>query len=87
MPLPEPSPLTLASVNRLSRAEFTAALGGVFDEPLANQHFTPLRRVDPLGRPGARAATRGMSLPILSSQRQSENSDTLLLVLPTAQEH
>lgn len=31
MPLPAPSPLTLASVNRMSRAEFAAVLGGVFE--------------------------------------------------------
>jgi hypothetical protein len=31
MPLPDSRPLTLASVNRLSRAEFAAALGGVFE--------------------------------------------------------
>jgi OHCU decarboxylase len=31
MPLPDLRPLTLASVNRVSRAEFAAALGGVFE--------------------------------------------------------
>jgi hypothetical protein len=31
MPLPDPRPLTLASVNRMGRAEFAAALGGVFE--------------------------------------------------------
>ena len=57
------------------------------DDPWWKQRCTPLRRVDPLGRPHARAATRGMTFSILSSQLQSENSDTLLLALPTAQEH
>jgi hypothetical protein len=31
MPLPDPRPLTLASVNRMGRTEFAAALGGVFE--------------------------------------------------------
>jgi 2-oxo-4-hydroxy-4-carboxy-5-ureidoimidazoline decarboxylase len=31
MPLPDPRPLTLTLVNRRRRAEFAAALGGVFE--------------------------------------------------------
>jgi hypothetical protein len=69
----------------------SAQLGGFRnsepDDPWRKQHCTPLRRVDPPGRPHARATTRGMSFSISSSQRQSENSDSLLLVLPTAQAH
>jgi hypothetical protein len=69
-----------------------AQLGGftTFGSPMTpgGNSTVPLSaRVDPLGRPGARPATRGMSFSILSSQRQSKNSDTLLLAPPTAQEH
>ena len=55
----------------------SAAAIRVSDRPLA------IRSVDPYARP----ATRGMSFSIFSSQRQSENSNTLLLVLPTARGH
>jgi hypothetical protein len=50
MPLPDPRPLTLASVNRMGRAEFAAALGGVFEHsqsvlrPRGRQRRSPMSR-------------------------------------------
>jgi hypothetical protein len=48
MPLPDPRPLTLASVNRMSRAEFAAALGGVFEH---SQWVAGIGKVAPSSQP------------------------------------
>src|SRR5690242_2153114 len=65
MPLPDPRPLTLASVNRMGRAEFAAALGGVFEhsQSVAEAAWpaAPFADVAALHRAMVRGGARGIA--------------------------